>query len=47
MNDDAIAAYKKVERPDFDWQVPNTTYQLATRRLATLAPNSAPAKAAH
>jgi tetratricopeptide (TPR) repeat protein len=40
MNDDAMAAFKKVERPDYDWQIPGSTYQLASRRLATLMPSA-------
>lgn len=42
MLDDAVTAYKKVEKPDFDWEVPGSTYQLATRRLAVIA-SSVPA----
>jgi len=43
MTDAAMATYRRVERPDFDWEIPGSTYQLAARQLAAL---QGPAKAA-
>jgi len=45
MIEDAAAAYKKVERPDHEWQIPNSTYQLAERRLSAIAATAAPSPA--
>jgi transglutaminase-like putative cysteine protease/tetratricopeptide (TPR) repeat protein len=36
MTDAAVAAYQRVEKPDFDWQIPSSTYQLAARQLVGL-----------
>jgi len=43
MNDEAMDAYKHVEKPEFEAEIPGSTYELALRRMKVIA-SPAPAK---
>lgn len=40
--DEAVAAYQRVKKPDYAWQISGSSYQLAERRLAVIAASKRP-----